>query len=51
METEQAHASCILITLPHTAYGAIVRGLDSVFALRPSQKDWKNRMEFLGAQE
>lgn len=51
MEAEQTHAGCILITLPHTAYGAILRGLSSAFALRPSQRDWKNRTEFLVVPE
>ncbi len=46
-EARQSHAGCILITLPHTSYGAILRGLAAAFAARPAQSDWVDRTEFL----
>lgn len=51
MEAGYSHAGCILITLPHTAYGTILRGLSSTFAARPSKEDWKDRTEFLAVSE
>ena len=51
LEAGQAHAGCILVTLPHTAYGPILRGLSSVFAARSSQAAWEDRTEFLAIAE
>ena len=47
-EAGRSHAGCILITVPHTAYGAILRGLESAFTARPTQDEWIDRAEFLG---
>jgi hypothetical protein len=49
-EAQRRHAGLILITLPHTAYGAILRGLDRAFGARPTQKEWVDRTEFLGRE-
>ncbi len=46
-ESRRQHAGCVLVTLPHTAYGAILRGLGAAFAARPRQADWRDRIEFL----
>lgn len=48
-EAGRPHGGCILVTLPHTAYGAILRGLAAAFAGRPRQRDWRARVEFLTA--
>ena len=50
-ESARRHAGCILIPLPHTAYGAILRGLRAAFVARPRQEDWRDRTEFLAAEE
>ncbi len=50
-EAGQTHAGCILITLPHTAYGAILRGIKAAFAARPNQDDWIDRAEFIAGRE
>ncbi len=47
-EARRSHAGIILIMLPHTAYGAILRRLEQAFAVRPGQDDWADRVEFLG---
>lgn len=51
LEAGDPHSGCILVTLPHNAYGAILRGLSSAFAARPDQEDWKDRTEFLVVPE
>ena len=50
-EAGHSHAGCILITLSHTAYGAILRGLEEAFAARPSQEDWIDRAVFIVLHE
>jgi Domain of unknown function (DUF5615) len=47
-EARRSHAGMILVTLPHTAYGALLRRLDEAFSIRPAQADWIDRVEFLG---
>lgn len=47
-EARRGHAGIILVTLPHTAYGAILRRLEHAFAQRAGQADWIDRVEFLG---
>lgn len=47
-EAGRSHAGLILVTLPHSAYGAILRRLEAAFALRPGQPEWVDRVEFLG---
>ena len=49
-EAKQSHAGVILITLPHAAYGPILRGLDRAFVDRSRQEDWIDRTEFLGTE-
>lgn len=46
-EGGQTHAGCILVTLPHDAYGAILRGLDEAFRACPEQRTWIDRAQFL----
>lgn len=50
-EAGRSHAGCILVTLPTTTYGAILRGVVSRFEERPRQEDWRDRTEFLAVQE
>ena len=47
-EERRAHAGIVLLMLPHTAYGSIVRQLERAFAAHPAQDDWIDRVEFLG---
>lgn len=47
-EARRSHAGIILVTLPHTAYGALLRRLEQAFATRPGQAEWIDRVEFLG---
>jgi len=47
-EARRSHAGMILVTLPHTAYGALSRRLDEAFSIRPAQADWIDRVEFVG---
>ena len=49
-ETGRSHSGCILVTLPHTSYGAILAGIEHAFAARPAQADWVDRAEFLAAE-
>jgi hypothetical protein len=44
----RSHCGLILVTLPHTEYGAILRGLERTFAARPEPDEWVDRVEFLG---
>ncbi len=46
-EAGRRHPGCILITLPHTAYGAILRGIEQAFSARPKQEDWVDWTEFI----
>lgn len=50
-EARRSHAGLILVTLRHTAYGAILRGLEQAFAARPAQEEWIDRTEFLGREQ
>ena len=47
-EARRSHAGMILVTLPHTAYGALLRRLEQAFSMRSDQADWIDRVEFLG---
>lgn len=49
-EAGRSHAGCILITVPTTAYGRILRGLLERSADLPRQEDWTDRVEFLAAE-
>lgn len=49
-EARRSHAGLILVTLPTTAYGLILRGLERAFGARPSQEEWIDRAEFLGRE-
>lgn len=49
-EAQRRHAGLILITLPHTAYGAVLRGIEQAFTTRPEQREWVDRTEFLGRE-
>jgi hypothetical protein len=46
-EARRSHAGLIAVTLPHTAYGAVLRRLEQAFAAHPGEKDWVDRVEFL----
>lgn len=48
MEARRSHHGLILVTLPHTDDGAILRRLEQAFAARPVQEEWIDRVEFLG---
>ncbi len=48
VEARRSHHGLILVTLPHTDHGAILRRLDQAFAARPDQEEWVDRVEFLG---
>jgi hypothetical protein len=50
-EAADHHAGCILVTLPHTAYGAILRGVQEAFERRPGQQDWIDHAEFIASVE
>ena len=50
-EAGRSHAGCILITLSHTDYGAILRGIEETFAARPSHEDWIDRAVFIALHE
>ena len=47
-EARRRHHGLILVTLPHTDYGAILRRLEQLFAERRDQAEWVDRVEFLG---
>ena len=49
VEARRSHSGLILVTLPHTDYGAILRRLEQAFAARPDQVEWVDRVEFLGS--
>lgn len=49
-EAQRHSSGLVLITLPHTAYGAILRGLERAFEARPVQRQWIDRTEFLGRE-
>jgi Domain of unknown function (DUF5615) len=46
-EGGHSHSGLILVTLPHTAYGAILRRLETAFAAHPCERDWVDRVEFV----
>lgn len=48
VEARRSHYGLILVTLPHTDYGAILRRLEQMFAAHPDQDEWVDRVEFLG---
>ena len=48
-EGARSHAGCVLVTLPHTAYGALLGGLETLFDEHPRQGDWTDRAVFLAA--
>lgn len=48
VEARLGHPGVVLVTLPHTDYGAILRRLEQSFAVHPAQTDWVDRVEFLG---
>lgn len=48
MEARRSHHGLILVTLPHTDCGAILRRFEQAFAARPDQNEWIDRVEFLG---
>jgi Domain of unknown function (DUF5615) len=47
-EARRSHCGLILVTFPHTDYGAILRRLAQAFTSRPDQEQWVDRVEFLG---
>ena len=47
-EAGRTHAGLILATDPLAGYGAIRRRLERMFAERPDQDEWIDRVEFLG---
>ena len=47
-EARRPHAGLILVTDPRAGHGAIRRRLEQVFAARPDQDEWIDRVEFLG---
>lgn len=47
-EAGRSHRGLILVTLPHTDYGAILRRLERVFADRVDEEEWIDRVELLG---
>jgi uncharacterized protein DUF5615 len=49
-EAGRTHSGCILVTLAHTEYGAILRGLHEAFAARARHEDWTNRAEFISRE-
>jgi hypothetical protein len=48
LEACRTHRGLILVTLPHTEYGVILRRLERLFAAYPGQADWIDHVEFLG---
>ena len=48
LDAGRSHCGVILVTLPHTEYGAILRRLADAFAAHPEQDEWVDRVEFLG---
>ncbi len=42
-ESGKHHAGCILVTLPHNAYGEILRQLEALFMSLPTAADWLDR--------
>ena len=48
VEARRGHRGVILVTRPHTDYGAILRRLEEMFAAHLDQDEWIDRVEFLG---
>jgi Domain of unknown function (DUF5615) len=46
-EARRSHGGCILVTLPHNAYGPILAGVREAFTARSEQEDWLSRAEFI----
>jgi predicted nuclease of predicted toxin-antitoxin system len=46
-EAGRSHNGVILVTLASTEYGAILRRLEQLFAERPDQTDWVDRVAFM----
>lgn len=46
-EAGERHAGCVLVTLPHTAYGAILQGIQAAFEARARQEEWVDHAEFI----
>jgi hypothetical protein len=44
----RSHWGLIVVTLPLTAYGTILRRLEETFAARRDPLEWVDRVEFLG---
>jgi predicted nuclease of predicted toxin-antitoxin system len=42
------HDGCVLVRLPHTAYGEILRQLEALFAAFPTAADWRDRAVWIG---
>jgi hypothetical protein len=47
VEARRSHRGLILVTLPHTDYGAILGRLARAFAAHPDQDEWIDRVELL----
>jgi hypothetical protein len=47
-EGRRIHHGLILVTFPHTDYGAVLRRLERAFAPHPDQDEWVDRVEFFG---
>lgn len=48
VEARRSHRGVILVTPPHTDYGAILRRLEQAFAAHLEPEEWVDRVEFLG---
>lgn len=47
-EGGERHTGCILVALPHSEFGAILRGLDRLFEERPEKENWESLAMLLG---
>jgi predicted nuclease of predicted toxin-antitoxin system len=50
-ESGRHHAGCILVTLPHSAYGDILRQLEVLFAVVPTTADWRDRVVWVSRSQ
>lgn len=50
-EAGEHHAGCILVALPHTAYGEILRRLEQLFGSLPDPQDWRDRAVWIGRSQ
>lgn len=46
-ESGRRHAGCILVTLPHTACGEILRQIDLLLVELPAPSQWRDRAVWL----